>query len=96
MAFGLFALTVLVIAVCCLHFRKYAWGVACSVTGLVLTCLTGFFWIKMLVESGKDSTLLGFHRYPAALVILGMLFLAAFVLILVSAHGVAMRKKRTA
>ena len=58
-----------------------------------LTGCTGYQWKRMLAESGKNTALLGFERYPAVPVILGILALSAAGCILA---GVIMmvRKRR--
>lgn len=93
MALGSFAFMTLVISVCCLHYKKSIWGLVSSVTAIILTYLTGRSWRLMLTSSGKDTTLLGFNRYPAALMILSVLLLGAFALMIVSVVGIIKKNK---
>lgn len=79
MAFGMLSVVVFVAAVCCLCCKKTLWGLIASIASIALTCWTGYCWKLMLISSGKDASLFGFHRYPAALIILCiLLFLAIF------------------
>ncbi len=48
----------------------------------------------MLIESGKNVTLLGFNRYPATLIILSVLLLTAVILMIVSILGTVRKNKR--
>ena len=84
MALGLFALTFLIISVCCLSYKKPVLGLVCSVTAMALTYLAGSAWKELLTESGKDPTFLGLNRYPAAVIILTIQFISSFILMLVS------------
>ncbi|MBQ6874970.1 MAG: hypothetical protein IJN46_01905 [Lachnospiraceae bacterium] len=93
MVLGLLALTFLLISICCLCHKKPVWGMICSVAAMVLTCLTGYSWKELLIGSGKDTTLLGLHRYPAAPMILAILLLAALLLMIVGIIGVARQNK---
>ena len=95
-ALGLFTLTLLLISICCLYHKKPVWGMVCSVAAVVLAFLTGHSWKEMLTGSGKDSTLLGFHRYPAAPMILAILLLAACILMIVSIIGIVRQNKSKA
>lgn len=60
---------------------------------MVLTYLTGCYWREMLISSGKDTTLLGFHRYPASVVILAALMITALVILIVSIIWLVKRNK---
>ena len=95
MALGLLAIVVLLAAGYCLRCRKLFWSIVGSIVVMVLTCLTGHSWKLMLIGSGKDTTLLGFSRYPAAPVILAILLLTALAMIIASVVGIAKRNKST-
>ena len=96
MALGFFALVFLIISICCMYYKKPIGGIVCSVATMALTYLTGHSWKEMLIGSGKNTTLLGFNRYPAALIILAMLFSAAFILMIVSIIGIVRQNKSKA
>ena len=84
MAIGMFAVMVLIVSGCCLYYKKPFWSFVSNIVAMALTCWTGYSWKLMLINSGKDTTLLGFNRYPAALIILVTLLLTAFILLIVS------------
>lgn len=84
MVLCMFAATALAVSVYFLCCKKPVWCFAGSIAVMVLTCLTGYRWKIMLINSGKDTALLGFHRYPAVPVILGILLAAACILLIVS------------
>jgi len=94
MALGFLALTFLIISICCLYYKKPILGIVCSGAVMILTYLTGHSWKELLMESGKDTALLGFVRYPAAPVILAVLFIAAFILMILSVVVIARRNKK--
>ena len=96
LALGLFTLTLLLFSICCLYHKKPLWGMVCSVAAVVLTFLTGLSWKEMLIASGKDTTLLGFQRYPAAPGILAILLLAACILMIMCIIGMARQNKSKA
>ena len=50
-----------------------------EVLSLVLTGVVLYFWRLLLIQNGKDPSMLGLHAYPSVTVILGVLALAAFV-----------------
>ena len=93
MAIGMFAIMVLIVSGCCLYYKKPFGSFVSNIVAMVLTCCTGYSWKLMLMNSGKDTTLLGFNRYPAALTILSILLLAAFILLIVSIIGIVRRNK---
>ena len=68
MALGMFAVSVLILSGVCVYYKKPVIGFVSSIAAMALTCLTGYSWKLMLIDSGKDTTLLGFSRYPAALI----------------------------
>lgn len=84
MSTGMFAVVVLIVSGCCLYYKKLFLGFISSIVAVALTYWTGYSWKLMLIGSGKDATLLGFNRYPAALIILAILLIAAFVFMIVS------------
>ena len=96
MALGFFALAFVIISICCIYYKKSISGIVCSAAAMILTCLTGHSWKEMLIGSGKDTTLLGFNRYPAALIILAILLLTAFILMIVSIIGIVRQNKSKA
>jgi len=93
MALGTFAVVVLIMSGCCLYYRKPFWSFVSNITAMALTCWTGYSWKLMLMNSGKDTALLGFNRYPAALIILSILLITAFVLLIVSIIWMARKNK---
>ncbi|MBQ3177874.1 MAG: hypothetical protein IJB52_08655 [Clostridia bacterium] len=52
-----------------LYRKKPFPGGLTSAGAMVLIWLTGRSWLSMLIQSGKDTTLLGFYVYPAVPVI---------------------------
>ena len=93
MAIGMFAVMVLAVSGCCLYYKKPFWSFVSNIVAMALTCWTGYSWKLMLINSGKDTTLLGFNRYPAALIILAILLLVAFILLILSIIGIIRRNK---
>ena len=75
-------------------YKKPVLGIASSIVTVILTFLTGNGWRELLISGGKDTTLLGFQRYPAALIILGILLVAAFVVLAVSIIWIARRNEK--
>ena len=94
MTFGMLALTLLTVSGWCVFNKKYLLGICGSIASVFLTVLSGYSWRKMLIDSGKDTALLGFYSYPAALIILVLLSVCAAVMLIVSA--VMMARKKTA
>ena len=93
MALGMFAVSVLILSGICMYYKKPFIGFVSSIAAMALTCLTGYSWKLMLIDSGKDTTLLGFSRYPAALIILAALMLTAFIMMIVSGILILQRSK---
>ncbi len=93
MAIGLFAVVALIISACCLYYKKPFLSFVSNIISMALTCWTGYSWKLMLINSGKDTALLGFNRYPAALIILVILLLTAFILLIVSIIWIAKQNK---
>lgn len=93
MALGMLAVVVLIMSGCCLYYKKPFLGFASSIVTMALTCWAGYSWKLMLISSGKDTTLLGFNRYPAALIILAILSFIAFILPIVAVIGIARQSK---
>lgn len=83
-ALGMFAVVVLIMSVCSLYCKKPFLGFVSSIVTIAMTCWTGYSWRLMLIDSGKDTTLLGFNRYPAALIILCILLFLAVVSMIAS------------
>ncbi len=77
MIFGLCLFTSDVIVFLLLSYRKPGLAIGFGLLSLVLTGVTALFWRRMLLSSGKSAELLGFHQYPAVLILLGILALAA-------------------
>ena len=92
MAFGAFALTVLTVSALLIYNKKYLCGICGSIAAIILTSFSGLSWRKMLIDSGKDTALLGFRSYPAALVILMLLLVCAMIVLLVSLVKLARKK----
>ena len=57
--------------------HKSLLALAFSVLSLALTGVTAYFFRQLLLSSGKDAALLGFHQYPAVPILLCLLALAA-------------------
>ena len=93
MALGMFAVIVLIMSGGCLYHKKPFLGFASSIVAMALTCWTGYSWKLMLINSGKNTTLLGFNRYPIAVIILAILLLTAFILLIVSIIWIARQNK---
>jgi len=93
MAIGMFSVGLLIVSGCCLYYKKSFLSFVSSIAAMVLTCWTGYSWKLMLINSGKDTTLLGFNRYPAAPIILAILLLIAFILMIVSIIWMARKNK---
>ena len=93
MAFGMFAVVILILSGVCVYYKKPVIGFVSSIVAMALTCLTGYSWKLMLTDSGKDTTLLGFSRYPAALIILAALMLTAFIMMIVNGILILKRSK---
>ena len=91
MAVGMLAGIVLTLSACCVYAKRPLCGLIGSVMTAVLTIQTGYCWKSMLLNSGKDTTLLGFGRYPAALVLLALLLLAAVLIAAISIIGIVRR-----
>lgn len=94
MLFGYLAFTALILCGCCLCCKRPFWGLLCSIGTMVLVYFTGYTWKFMLISSGKDATLLGFHRYPAALVTLVVLTVFAVASMIISVIWMVRRKKK--
>ena len=94
MAVGMLAGIVLILAACCVYAKRLLCGLIGSGIAALLTVQTGYCWKSMLLNSGKDTTLLGFDRYPAALILLSVLLLAAALIAAVSIVGIVRRHSR--
>lgn len=82
MALGFIAAVILVLSACYSR-KKPVFGLLGGIAAIPLTLQAAYFWTEMLIMSGKDTTLLGFKRYPTAFIIFcALLFLSAFVIIL--------------
>ena len=66
LVFGMLAFLALVSAGSCLYYNRPLAGLLTSFGAMVFLWLTGRSWLFMLIDSGKDTAFLGFHRYPAA------------------------------
>ncbi len=94
MVVGMLAGIVLILSACCVYAKRPLCGLIGSVIAALLTVQTGYCWKSMLLNSGKDTTLLGFDRYPAALILLAVLLLAAALITTVSIVGIVRRRSR--
>ena len=94
MATGMLAGIVLILAACCVYAKRLLCGLIGSGIAALLTVQTGYYWKSMLLNSGKDTTLLGFGRYPAALILLAVLLLAAVLIAAISIIGIVRRHSR--
>ena len=77
MALGTLTVGILIISFCFLYYKKPFPGGISGIAAMCLSVCTGYQWKQMLAESGKNTALLGFERYPAAPVILGILAFSA-------------------
>ena len=84
MAIGIITVIVLIVSVCCLYYKKPLWCFVNNIVAIALTYWTGHSWKLLLSNSGKDTTLLGFARYPAALIILTTLLITGLILMVIS------------
>lgn len=82
--FGTLALTLAIISVCCLYYKKAIFSLICSIGSIPVTYFVGYCWREMLIASGKNTALLGFNRYPLVVIILAVLLIVAFVVSIVS------------
>ena len=92
---GIIGLTVLIGSVYCLYQKKLVLSFLCNVGTLVLTYMTALSWRMLLLSSGKDTAFLGFHRYPAALLLLSTMLLAAFAVTIVSLVWMIRQNRQT-
>lgn len=83
MLLGALALVLLTVSCYCLYHKKSVFALICGITSITATYLTGYHWREMLKDSGKDTALLGFNRYPLVVIILAALMLVALVIFLV-------------
>ncbi len=60
-----------------LSYKKSVLAAGFGLLSLALTGVTAFFWHKLLLASGRDTALLGFHHSPLVPILLGLLALAA-------------------
>lgn len=92
MVLGVLAFSALCLAGGCLYYNRPLPGLFISLGAMVFLGLTGRSWFFMLVSSGKETALLGFHRYPAVSVALLVLALLAVSGILFSITMLVRRK----
>ena len=92
MVLCMLAFLALVAAGSCLYCNRPLAGLAACFGAMVFLGLTGRSWFFMLVSSGKETALLGFHRYPAVSVALLVLALLAVSGILFSITMLVRRK----
>lgn len=93
MALGFAAFVLLAISGVCRYCGKFVWGIICGAAAVPLTYLAAALWNDLLAESGKDTVLLGWERYPAAVVVLVALLFAAVILVIVNMAGVVKRNQ---
>ena len=74
-------------------YKKTLLAVCFSLLSLALTWITVHFWKLLLISSGKDTALLGFHHSPLVPILLGLLALAALVGLALSLVQLAKSKK---
>ena len=92
MLFGFCLFTSDMIAILLLVQKRSKLSLPFGVLSLVLTGVTLAFWRRLLIQSGKDAALLGFHAYPAVLIIVGILALAALVCLVLALIRLFLRK----
>ena len=83
MIFGILA-TALLVSLFFLPRTKYVFSAAFGLISAVFTVLSAFSWRSALIESGKDTALLGFGSYPLAVILLFLIFAAALVCVILS------------
>ena len=93
MIFGFCLLTCDVNIFLLLSYKKSLLAVCFSLLSLALTWITVHFWKLLLISSGKDTALLGFHHSPLVPILLGLLALAALVGLALSLVQLAKSKK---
>ena len=92
--FALFSLTLSSTAIWMLTERRYRLGLAAGLGGATLAVWAAFHWYDMLLNSGKDTYLLGLHtRYAPVTVGLAGLFLVGLITALVGLILSVRRKK---
>ena len=79
MIFGFCLITCDVNIFLLLSYKKSLLAVAFSLLSLALTGVTAYFFRRLLLSSGKDAALLGFHQYPAVPILLCLLALVALI-----------------
>ena len=92
MTFGLLVCAGLSVALWCLLRKRPVGALVGGGIAMILTCLTGCSWREMLIDSGKETALLGFQRYPAVLVILVILFLCGLITMVSGAVSLTRRR----
>ena len=95
MALGLLAFTIPITSICCLHYKKPIGAIVCGIAVMVFSCLTAYYWKQILIASGKNVTMLGFNRYPAAVIILAALMIGALIVLVIGTIS-ALRERRGA
>ena len=93
MVFGLCLFTSDLISLFLVMQKRMKLSLIFELLSLVLTGVVLFFWRQMLIQSGKDAALLGFHAYPAVLIIVGILALAALVCLVLALLGLGRRSE---
>ncbi len=77
MIFGFCLLTSDVNIFLLLSYKKSGFALGFGLLSLALTAVTAFFWRKLLLASGRDAALLGFHHSPLVPILIALLALAA-------------------
>ena len=93
MVLCMLAFLALVAAGSCLYCNRPLAGLAACFGAMVFLWLTGRSWLFMLIDSGKDTAFLGFHRYPAAPVILLVLAVLSVCGMILSIVKLARKKQ---
>ena len=94
MAFGMFSVISLIISGFFLYHQKPFLGLLGSIITTLLILWTGYCWRDMLMASGKDTALLGYERYPAALVILCIVAFLAAAGVIISIVRIAQQHRK--
>lgn len=81
---AMLSLALLAVSAGCLYYKKSFLGSLGGIAAMALTYVTCCGWVKMLADSGKNTALLGFARYPAAVILLAALMLASLVITIVN------------
>lgn len=93
MLFGLLAALCILISGYMLFSHKYFRSFLAGIAAAVFTCIAGYQWRLLLIESGKNPALFGFRQYPAALVIFSIWILLSVFVVIISVAGILINRR---